>query len=257
MSDDRTQPPSKRRRQLARKQGQAAHSPELTAAAGWLASVALLGVVGGDLALALTKLVHGSLSISTALTADRAAIVAQVRGLILGLTWPLAVILAGFVGRGAGRAPVAGTRIVGDRAACTLRGSPLAYSNAPGLAVRAERSLWSMFKAIVLVGAAAWAIRSGWSDVLKLGDLETPALAHAAGQLALALAWTLAAVLLALGLVDYGLRYHRFESMLRTTTQEQREDRRVIEGDPATRSQRRRVARRRAATHPICSLAPA
>ena len=114
-----------------------------------------------------------------------------------------------------------------------------------------------MFKAIVLVGAAAWAIRSGWSDVLKLGDLETPALAHAAGQLALALAWTLAAVLLVLGLVDYGLRYHRFESMLRTTTQEQREDRRVIEGDPATRSQRRRVARRGAATHPICSLAPA
>ena len=36
MSEDRTQPPSKRRRQLAREQGQVAHSPELTAAAGWL-----------------------------------------------------------------------------------------------------------------------------------------------------------------------------------------------------------------------------
>ena len=57
------------------------------------------------------------------------------------------------------------------------------------------------------------------------------------------LAWVLAAVLLVLGLVDYGLRYRRFESMLRTTTQEQREDRRVIEGDPATRAQRRRIAR--------------
>lgn len=54
-----------------------------------------------------------------------------------------------------------------------------------------------------------------------------------AGQIVLQLAWVLTAVLLVLGLVDYGLRYRRFESMLRTTTQEQREDRRVIEGDPA------------------------
>ena len=46
MSEDRTQPPSKRRRQLARQQGQAAHSPELTAAAGWLAAVVLLGCLG-------------------------------------------------------------------------------------------------------------------------------------------------------------------------------------------------------------------
>ena len=58
MSEDRTQPPSKRRRQLARQHGQVAHSPELTAAAGWLAAVALLGIVGDDLALGLTKLVQ-------------------------------------------------------------------------------------------------------------------------------------------------------------------------------------------------------
>ena len=43
---DRTQPPSKRRRQMARQQGQAAHSPELTAAVGWLAAVVVLGFVG-------------------------------------------------------------------------------------------------------------------------------------------------------------------------------------------------------------------
>ncbi len=55
MSEDRTQPPSKRRRQLARQQGQVAHSPELTAAAGWLAAVVLLGVLGDDLALGLDQ----------------------------------------------------------------------------------------------------------------------------------------------------------------------------------------------------------
>ena len=53
----------------------------------------------------------------------------------------------------------------------------------------------------------------------------------------------LAAVLLVLGLVDYGLRYSRFEAMLRMTPQEQREDQRTMEGDVAVRAQRRRIAR--------------
>ena len=53
----------------------------------------------------------------------------------------------------------------------------------------------------------------------------------------------LAGVLLALGLVDYVLRYRRFEAMLRTTPAEQREDQQVMEGDPAARAQRRRTAR--------------
>ena len=53
----------------------------------------------------------------------------------------------------------------------------------------------------------------------------------------------LAGVLLTLGLVDYVLRYRRFEAMLRTTPEEQREDQRVMEGDPAARAQRRHAAR--------------
>jgi flagellar biosynthetic protein FlhB len=48
---------------------------------------------------------------------------------------------------------------------------------------------------------------------------------------------------LGLGLLDYGLRYVRFEAMLRTTPQEQREDQRAMEGDVGSRAQRRRLAR--------------
>jgi flagellar biosynthesis protein FlhB len=99
-----------------------------------------------------------------------------------------------------------------------------------------------MVKACAVIVASALTIRAGWTEVLRLGALEGPALARGAGQVVLQLAWVLAAVLLILGLVDFGLRYRRFESMLRTTTQEQREDRRVIEGDPAARAQRRRIA---------------
>jgi flagellar biosynthesis protein FlhB len=243
MSEDRTQPPSKRRRQLARKHGQAAHSPELTAAAGWLAAVVLLGILGDDLALGLTKLVSGSLTDAAGLTVDRAVVVALVRGLVVGLGWPLGAILFGFVTG----ALVAHQLQVRGLWATGLMVPDLSrlwtFSSGPGLAVRAERAGWSMVKALVIIVVAAWTIRAGWIDILNLGGLGAPALVRGAGQVVLQLAWLLALVLLVLGLVDYVLRYRRFESMLRTTTQEQREDRRVIEGDPAARAQRRRIAR--------------
>ena len=72
MSEDRTQPASKRRRQLARQHGQVAHSPELTAAAGWLAAVGLLGIMGDDLTLGLARLVTRSLAQPPVISADRA-----------------------------------------------------------------------------------------------------------------------------------------------------------------------------------------
>ena len=67
----------------------------------------------------------------------------------------------------------------------------------------------------------------------------------------------LAALLVVFGMVDYARRYRRFELMLRTTPQQQREDRRLIEGDVVSRATRRQIARSCAATHPNCSPVPA
>src|SRR3954467_6645116 len=96
MSEDRNQPPSKRRRQLAREQGQAAHSPELTAAAGWLVAVLLLGFWGGDLARGLVALTSQSASSAPAAWVDIDTFVAHIRGLVLAIAVPLGVVLAGF-----------------------------------------------------------------------------------------------------------------------------------------------------------------
>jgi flagellar biosynthetic protein FlhB len=243
VSEDRTQPPSKRRLQLARQHGQVAHSPELTAAAGWLVAVILLALLGDDLALGLKSLVSGSLERPMALTADRAAVVAHVRGLIVGLVWPLGAIMAGFF---AGALAMHQFQVRGLWATRLIVPDPgrlWAFASGQSLAVRAERAAWSIGKGIVLIVASAWTIRVGWSEVAELGALEGPALAQGAGQVVLKMACVLAAVLLVLGIFDYAVQYRRIESILRTTPQEQREDRRVMEGDPATRSQRRRVAR--------------
>ena len=243
MSEDRTQPPSKRRRQMARQHGQAAHSPELSAAAGWLAAVVLLGFFGDDLALALTDLVRGSLLHPAELPDDAIALVAHVRGLAKGLAWPLAAILGGFAG---GALAAHQLQVRGLWATSQIVPDPRRlwrFSKGAGLSTLVVQSIWFLTKGIVLVAASAWALCAGWGDFLRQSSLEGPNLARAAGQIVLHLSWALAGVLLVLGLVDYVLRYRRFEVMLRTTSQEQREDRRVVEGDPAARAQRQRVAR--------------
>jgi flagellar biosynthetic protein FlhB len=243
VADDRTQAPSKRRRQLARQYGQVAHSPELTAAAGWLVAVFLLGMTGDRLATRLTGLVTGSLTWPVDLTADGAEVVARVRAVVLDLGWPTGAILAGFA---AGALAMHQLQVHGLWATSQVVPDPKrlwALASGPGLAARAERAAWSMVKGVILVAAAAWTLRVGWSGLLALGGLEGPALGRAVGQLVINLAWVLAGVLLVLGVADYGLRYRRFEAMLRTTPAEQREDRRVMEGDPAAQSQRRQVAR--------------
>jgi flagellar biosynthetic protein FlhB len=243
MSEDRTQPPSKRRRQVARQHGQAAHSPELTAAAGWLAAVVLLGLAGDNLTIALTGLVRGSLSNPTGLPDDASAVAARVRNSILGVAWPLAAILGGFAAAAfaAHQLQVRGlwatSQIVPDPSRLWR------FSKGPGPSTLFVQSTWALAKGIILVSAAACVLGAGWSDFLHQSSLEGPRLAQAAGGIVLRVSWCLAGVLLALGLVDYVLRYRRFEAMLRTTPAEQREDQQVMEGDPAARAQRRRAAR--------------
>jgi flagellar biosynthetic protein FlhB len=242
MSEDRTQPPSKRRRQQAREQGRAVHSPELTAAVGWLVAVGALGIFGDDLARVMVGLVKDSMTRPAAIPGDPAGVVSRIRSMVLVLAWPLGVILAAF----AAAALAAHQLQVRGLFATSLIAPDLARlwtpAKGPGLAVRLGNVAWATLKAVVVVIVSAWVIRAGWDEIQGLSRLEALALARAAAQSAFRLVMVLAGMLLILGLVDYSLRFARFETMLRTTAQEQREDQRVIEGDPAARAQRRRIA---------------
>jgi flagellar biosynthetic protein FlhB len=243
VSEDRTQPPSKRRRQLAREQGQAAHSPELTAATGWLVAVLLLGFWGGDLASSLIGIARGAAIGPPVLWIDPATLVAQVRCLVLEMVVPLGIVLAGFT---AGAAAAHQLQVRGLWASVLIAPDPARLwivGRGGGLAAGSERIVWAVIKAVVLVGTSLWTIRAEWIQIECLSDQDFPALAGAVGQLLLHPARVLGLVMLLLGVADYGLCYFRFEAMLRTTPEEEREDRRVMEGDLVLRSQRRRLAR--------------
>jgi flagellar biosynthetic protein FlhB len=228
---------------LARQQGLVAHSPELTAAGGWLAAVLLIGTCTESLTLGFNQLVGASFDAAAVLSADPADVVARVRGAFLLLVWPLGLMLLAFA---AGALTAHQLQVRGVWAPRLVVPDPArlwSLRSQMGVRSRAQRSLWSGIKAVAIIAVTVWAIASCWSNLLQLGGMETPVLARAAGRIVLFLARVLAVVLIVLGLADYALRWRRFEKLLWTTPSQHREDQRVMEGDPASRAQRRRLAK--------------
>ena len=243
MSEDRTQPASKRRMQMAREQGQVAHSPELTAAGGWLVAVLLLGFWGGSLAQGLIGLTRKSAGGSLMIWADSAEFVSHIRQAVMAVALPLGVMVMSFA---AGALAVHQLQVRGLWAVGVIAPDPArlwVLGREGALTAGIERFVWSVIKAVVLVAVSFWAIRAEWAQIQRLSELGFPALPLAAGHALMQPAMALALVMVVLGLADYGLRHARYEAMLRTTPQEQREDLRVMEGDVSLRARRRRLAR--------------
>jgi flagellar biosynthetic protein FlhB len=245
MSEDRTQSPSKLRRQQARERGQVAHSPELTGAAGLLAVVLLLGAWGDDLADALLATVIEPLTAAPVVSADLDGVVVWLRHLALGLARPFGLIVGGFVvaALAAHQAQVGGLWVPGRLAPDPSRLWASGTGLGAGFAFRATRGAWSLVKAVVVLAVAAWVIRSGWSDFSRLGGMEIHALARTSGQAVQHLLRTLAVATLILGLIDYALQSRRLEALLQMTPEQAREDQRSMEGDPALRALRRRIVK--------------
>jgi len=242
-AEDRTQGPSKQRLQQAREHGQVAHSPELTAAVGLLAATLLLIWWGDDLAAALIRLLREPLIGPPRLSADPAAVVAQLRHLAFAVAWPLAIIVAG-----AATAAVAAhqVQVGGLWVPSLLAPDPTrlwTFGRGPGLAGRGTRGAWGLVKAVLVVAVAVLSLSTSAPGRQRLGGLEPHALAAASAAALRQFTLTLAAATLTLGLLDFLLQHRRFMLLLRMTPEEHREDLRSIEGDPALRAQRRRIAR--------------
>jgi flagellar biosynthetic protein FlhB len=225
-----------------------ARSPELTGAAGLLAATALLGIWGDDLALALIGLVRDSWSGDLMVGAEPAEVVTRVRQAVWGVAGPLLGILGGTVAVAilAHQAQVGGLFTPGLMAPDFARLWALKLDDegtSSALMDRVGRGAWSVVKAVVVVAVASWMIRSSLGDLHRLGRLDPPALAKGAGAILRSTAFALALATLALGLVDFALQHRRFEAMLRMSPDEQREDLKAADGDPALRARRRNQAR--------------
>lgn len=247
MSEERTQAPSRRRRELARQRGLVARSPELTAAVGLLAAVVLLGAWGGDLSAALVRLVREPLEAGVGnlvLDARAGAWVDRMRASAAAVALPLGAIVGGVV-----LAMVAAHQVQtgGLWAPGLLAPDPARLwagsGGAPG--ERLTRGLWGLLRAAALVAVAVWAIRADLPAMAALQRLEGPSLARAAAAVLKGFAYALGLTLLALGLVDFAWQYRRLEARLRLSPEEHREEQRSADGDPEVRARRLRQARDR------------
>lgn len=249
MSDERTQAPSRRRRQQAREAGRVAHSPELTAAAGLLAAAVLLGYWGDDLARGLIDLVRSPFLLATpgfagpeGLTA--AAVSATIRGAAIRVVGPLLGMVAGVI------VVMVGVHLLQSGflwAPALITPDPTRLLG--GIAVAADpvaavgRGTWAIAKACVLVAVSGWVLLGDLPALARLAALEPTALAASVGGITRSLLVTLGAALGALGVIDYALRWRRLEAALRQTPEEGRQELHETEGDPALRGRRRTLAR--------------
>lgn len=243
---ERTESPTPRRREEARQEGNVARSQDLTAAASLLAAVVLLYALGlrvlEGMKLNLQIMLSGAGADNAARPNDVLPLLAYAARVVLGAVGPFlaammaVVLLVNFTQVGfvfslkplqpswSKLSPWRGLRALVD-----ARG-----------AVRLGMSLGK----VVLVAAVA--VQSIWTDLprlIALANLEVTAMLGAAGRLVFLLAVKLAALLLVLALIDYGLQRWNRERDLRMTKQEVKEELRRMEGDPLVKQRRARVAR--------------
>lgn len=241
----RTEAPTPRRREEARRQGQVAYSPDLAAALVLFAGLALLAVTGPVVAEGLRR----------TLRLDRLALVPwhlgpeQVQGIFGGLFAEgmglLGVLLGGVVVAAVG----AGILQVGLRLTPNLLGADLErLSPARGFAQwwsaqGAMRALILVLKILVLVGVGWWVLRHRSAGLFgpPLGRLASTT--TRAWNLVMDLSLALTGTWVVLGLADWAWRRWRLEQTLRMTRRELLDEMKHEEGDPLIRARIRKLQR--------------
>ena len=243
---ERTESPTPRRREEARQEGNVARSQDLTAAASLLAAVVLLYAMGlrvlEGMKLNLELMLSGTSAENPTCAGDVAGLLAYAGRVALGAAGPVLLAMMAVV------LVVNFTQVGFVLSLKPLQPSWSKLSPLRGLrglldARGAVRLVMSLGKVAVV---AAVAVQSVWADlprVIALANLELGGCWGRRASWSFALAMKLAAVLLVLALIDYGLQRWNRERDLRMSKQEVKEELRRMEGDPLVKQRRARVAR--------------
>lgn len=245
MSEDRTAAPSRMRRDAARAQGLAAHSPLLVVSLGLIVVVALLGWFGGAVVQSSVGFIRNSIRASAQMADNPSlAIAGELRDYVASVAPVVALI------GGAALVVIVMAHLLqtgGLFAPGRLAPSPgrlwqgTGHSGTGGRVVGvATSSFFALCLLAVLAGVLLWQ-----SDSLaRLPMRPFPEFLQAASGLIGTALVSIAIVGILSGLVELIRRRAEFERMLQTTPDEQRAEQKAIDGDPAVRSRRMELARR-------------
>ncbi len=247
-SHERTEQPTGKRREEARRQGQVAKSADLTAALLLLGALGVQSMSGAGifsesvdvLRRGFLNMPAGDLTPDLALTLFRDAAVTLIR-----LVWPLVAIPAAI----AVAAQLLQTRFALSPAALRPQWSRL--SPTQGLArLLGMRGVVDLLKAILklaLVGAVAVAtLRADWSVLMHAGQGGVESAFGAIASVVFRLWLGIGGSYLALAAFDYGWQWWQHEKSLRMTREELRQESKDTEGSPQLRGRIRALHRQRA-----------
>jgi flagellar biosynthesis protein FlhB len=248
---ERTEEPSQRRLEEARKRGQVPRSRELTNFATMIGGSAALVASGGALTVRMSQMVRSGLSIDPQSLFDPSsmlsslssacmsalAVLLPIFGTVIGLVLLASVAMGGWnfsvealVPDFTRLSPLAGVkRLFGLRGATELGKALLKCAVVGG----------------VCAGIVSWTFR----DVLALAHMEPrAAIGRGAGLMSWSFVWLCASLVL-IAIIDVPLQLFQFKQGLRMTRQELRDEAKESDGRPETKQRIRRMqqtlARRR------------
>jgi flagellar biosynthesis protein FlhB len=248
---ERTEEPSQRRLEEARKRGQVPRSRELTNFATMIGGSAALVATGGALTARVSQMVRSGLSIdpqslydpSTMMSAlgsacmSALAVLLPIFGTVVGLVLLAPAVMGGF--------NFSSEALVPD----FTRLSPLAgVKRLFGLRGATELGK-ALLKCVVVGGVCAAIVSWTFRDVLALAHMEPlAAVGYGAGLVGRSFVWLCASLAL-VAAVDVPLQLFQFKQGLRMTRQELRDEAKDSDGRPETKQRIRRMqqtlARRR------------
>jgi len=98
-------------------------------------------------------------------------------------------------------------------------------------------------KLVLLLVMVYYALRNRWHELVVLPNYSIVDILYVCGDLFLAVWWRVALVMLILGVADYGFQWWQREQDLRMTVREMREEMKEMEGDPAIKRRVRQMQR--------------
>jgi flagellar biosynthesis protein FlhB len=243
MAAERTEEPTPKRLDDARRRGEVAVSRDVTSAAATTAAIVALALQGPELTarlLAYWKAVFAGAAAAGA-PASGAALAAGVGVMARALAVPLAA--AALVALGAGMLQTRGLLAFG-----ALRPDLARLSPAAGLARafggQAALQIGKGLLKAALVAVLVWVtVRPVLAGLAGLAGAPIPKVVGALGIVSAQLAERVALVALALGLADYLLVRRRHLGRLRMTKEEVRREHKESEGDPQHRAERQQLHR--------------
>jgi flagellar biosynthetic protein FlhB len=243
--ESRTEPATQRRRDEARDQGRVTFSAELVGGLLLLSATVLLMFLAQGLGGGLVDAIHEGLAKPlhvSLVSGDAAELLSGEFRRWLSITGVLLGSLL-IIGAGSATAQV-GFRVAPDK--LTMDFSRLAPAN-PLERVLSTAALvkggLALLKVLALAFLAWFVLRGRVGLLAAAGDGDAGHLAARGWDLTLRLAMTVAGALFVLGALDYAYQRYRFESALRMTRQEVKEEIKREEGDPAVRARVRQIQR--------------